>query len=456
MENNPIKVRFSQLKSFILYILIFVTLFVVTSLYTLQVNKVQVMWDGVFYFSTLRSAFFDLDVNYINEAQQYPWMTRTYGESLPNGLISNPFPVGSAILWSPFYAIADLICRTEMTSPCDGFGKVYVAAVMIGTVFWGTLGIFLTHIVLKVLFPTTPIGLRVLAILTTLLGTPLVFYLSVDVDYAHGNQFFAVGLLIFMTVTLLRKETVNILDGLAYGMTIGLVFLVRWQDVIFGLFAIPVLMNLRRTHRLGFALATGVGLSVAALPQLLIWRVLYGSWLTVPQSGNFLNPSNAEPLKFFFSTWNGVFLWHPLILFGLVGLARLFRYPRLGRSYVWYILAVVTGVSIVMEVFISMIARDWWAGGAFGQRRLVSLAPLICVGILQLFEEMRLVHPWIHLGFRVVMVLLIALNLLTLLRYHQGALPFNPSDPSNYLSRQVYDHYDYGRRFTDLLTGQKP
>lgn len=449
-------------------------LFAALSLYVLRMNPPEVRWDGMFYFSTLRSAYFDRDIDYTNEAQRFPWMARTYGQPLPSGLLSNPFPVGSAILWSPFYAVADRLCHGDPAGQCSGYEPVYVAGVMVGTVFWGTLGLALCALALRSLFPTASPGLAGLAILTVALGTPLLFYLTVDVDYAHGNQFFAVALLLFLTARILGGGSAGPWSGFAYGLAVGLAFLIRWQDLVFGLLAVPVTLALPRHRRWAFALAAGAGLVVGMLPQLLVWRALYGSWLTIPQSGSFLSLANAAPLAFFFSTWNGVFLWHPLVLLALVGLLEYFRRPVGGPGAAsaaggpgvasavggpgaaWVALGVAAGLIIVAEVGVSMLALDWWSGGAFGQRRLVSLAPLLCVGMLQIYEGARAAPGWRRALLVALVALLVALNLLTLLRFHQGALPFNPADPSNYLSRQVYGHYDYARRLGDLLTGHKP
>jgi hypothetical protein len=52
--------------------------------------------------------------------------------------------------------------------------------------------------------------------------------------------------------------------------------------------------------------------------------------------------------------------------------------------------------------------------------------------------------------------MLIAWNCLTIVRYQQGRLPFNPADKNWYASRQTYGHFDYGQRFSDILLGRRP
>lgn len=55
-----------------------------------------------------------------------------------------------------------------------------------------------------------------------------------------------------------------------------------------------------------------------------------------------------------------------------------------------------------------------------------------------------------------LLVVLISLNGLTLLRYYQKKLPFDPANPVWYASGRVYGHFDFVRRFGDLLGGRNP
>jgi hypothetical protein len=100
-----------------------------------------------------------------------------------------------------------------------------------------------------------------------------------------------------------------------------------------------------------------------------------------------------------------------------------------------------------------MMVEDWWAGGAFGQRRLVSILPLLAIGLHEVTGRVtqRAVAGPTCAGIAGV---LIAWNVLTLVRYYQGRLPFNPPLPASYSSGVPYGHYEYGRRFKDILFGR--
>lgn len=142
-----------------------------------------------------------------------------------------------------------------------------------------------------------------------------------------------------------------------------------------------------------------------------------------------------------------------IALNGLLFYPRRF-FPSWGRKSV--ALRVLLLVTTCLAFIAGLMIIDWWAGGSFGQRRLVSIYPLWGIGLLHIFhlsKNWRAPARWALNG---LIVVLIAWNCLTLWRYQQGLLPFNPSDPNWYVSHQPYGHYDYAHRFADILLGRKP
>ena len=101
--------------------------------------------DEVGYFANLRSLWFDHDVSFDNEYRYFydrgiavAW---TFYESYlvretATGLRYSYWTVGPAILWSPFYAVADVTTRIRRAFgsevPADGFSRPYLRAVTFG------------------------------------------------------------------------------------------------------------------------------------------------------------------------------------------------------------------------------------------------------------------------------------------------------------------------------------
>ena len=99
--------------------------FAVTLSVALRVHALSLHSDGMFYFAQLRSLYFDRDIDFRNEARQFPWISATFGQPLPNGRLANPFAVGAPIHWSPFYAVADSLCKTGGSGNCHGYTTDY-------------------------------------------------------------------------------------------------------------------------------------------------------------------------------------------------------------------------------------------------------------------------------------------------------------------------------------------
>ncbi len=65
--------------------------------------------------------------------------------------------MGSALLWSPFYAVADVVVRVrramgDSSIAADGFSQPYVAAVAYGSAVYGWLSLMLSVVIARRLF----------------------------------------------------------------------------------------------------------------------------------------------------------------------------------------------------------------------------------------------------------------------------------------------------------------
>src|SRR6185503_7711262 len=106
--------------------------------------------DEVEYFSYLRSLWFDHDVSFENEYRyfydhrvaQTADFHQTFLElQTATGRRINYGTMGCAVLWAPFYGVADLATRVMRTMghavEADGYSQPYVSAVAYGSAFYG-------------------------------------------------------------------------------------------------------------------------------------------------------------------------------------------------------------------------------------------------------------------------------------------------------------------------------
>src|SRR6266542_1316807 len=181
--------------------------------------------DEVQYFSYLRSLWFDHDVSFENEYEyfydhriaQSADFHRTFLEiETATGRRINYGTIGCAILWSPFYAIADLWARalraTGSAIAVDGYSRPYVSAITYGSAFYG----FAT-IVLAIRAARRIVGGRALSSgLAVWAGTPLLFYMYIAPPFSHAPSAFAVAL--FVTVWLHVRQTWSVPGVVAVGL----------------------------------------------------------------------------------------------------------------------------------------------------------------------------------------------------------------------------------------------
>ena len=113
--------------------------------------------DEIEYFAFLRSWWFDRDVSFDNEYRYFydRGISRAFGFEktfltlqTPTGLRLNFGTVGCAILWAPFYAVADVgvhvARRFGSEVPADGFSRPYLAAIAYGSAVYGFLAVLLS------------------------------------------------------------------------------------------------------------------------------------------------------------------------------------------------------------------------------------------------------------------------------------------------------------------------
>jgi hypothetical protein len=188
--------------------------------------------DEIQYFSYLRSLWFDGDVSFENEYQHFYDRNVGRGEGFhatfleqytEAGRRPSFATVGSALLWAPFYATADLLTRLT-GGPADGYSRPYVAAVAYGSAFYGFLAVLLSIAAAR-----RTAGPGLLAGVVVWLGTPLLFYMYVSPPYSHACSAFAVAL--FVTIWLRVRHSWSIGGAIALGLSGALMATVREQDV---------------------------------------------------------------------------------------------------------------------------------------------------------------------------------------------------------------------------------
>ena len=374
--------------------------------------------DEVQYFAYLRSLWFDRDVSFENEYRYFhdAGIARAHGfaethleRTTATGLRLNFGTVGSAILWSPFYALADLYVVTANAMgreiPRDGYSKPYIVAVCYGSLVYGLLAVLLSiHAASRVVNDRSA---AVAGGLVVWIGTPLLFYMYVAPVMAHATAAFMVALFI---VIWLRVRAEWRLGGIAVLAVAGaLMVMVREQDITYiAAPAIDYLWTLRKrgaaqSKAVVSAIAVGaVAFGIAYLPQALSYVQLNGGVRPEGSVMNKMNWASPHAFKVLADPEHGFFFWTPLGLIAFAGVIVLGWMLWNGRITTAEPAPQALGIALVVmlagQVYILGSLGTWSAAGAFGQRRFVGASALLVLGIA------TLVHLAAHTRARVPLI----------------------------------------------------
>jgi hypothetical protein len=349
--------------------------------------------DEVQYFSYLRSLYFDHDVSFENEyryfhdrgiAQSAGFHETFLERETDVGRRVNYGTIGSALLWLPFYALADAWTRVSGTADANGFTQPYIAAVAYGSAFYGFLAVLLSARAAatamegrRLLFPT----------LLVWLGTPLLFYMYVAPPFAHACSAFAVALLVNVWLHVRQRWTAG--GAFTLGLAVALAGMVREQDAFLAVgpaldFVVHQYRNARQPdfqlpRVLRATLAGILGTALGFAPQLAAYTALNGYPGPAAHVSRKMYWTSPWGLNVLASPHHGFLFWTPLALLALLGLFLL--KDRL--------VALSLLVMAASQVYVAGSVQSWTVAGAFGQRRFVCLTVVLVIGLAALWNAAR-------------------------------------------------------------------
>jgi len=346
--------------------------------------------DEIEYFSYLRSAVFDRDLEFGNEYRHFydadpealQGFKRTFLDLREprTGRHINFAPLGSGLLWSPFYLLAHLGVLAARSAgvevAADGFSWPYVAAVCYASALYCFLGLLLIHDALRRHGCREPAASWSVA--AVWLATPVLYYMALAPAFSHACSVFTVSLLLWLALRVRERGLGRWRDWVCVGGVGGLAGLVREQDALFLVAPAVWLVIETVRHRAWMAgVARAGALAVAAAlvfcPQLLAYRAINGSFgpsRLVARKMTFTSPHFFEVLL---DPGHGLLLWSPVLALALVGLFLGWR----SRPGTVAVLALALG----LQVWINGSVESWSQAGAFGARRFVSATPVFAWGL---------------------------------------------------------------------------
>lgn len=355
--------------------------------------------DEIEYFAYLRSAAFDRDLEFGNEY-------RYFHDRDPDGLAGfaatfldlreprtarhiNFAPLGSALLWSPFYAIAHLGVLAARaggaTVAADGFSAPYVASACYASWIYGGLGLLLVHDALR-RFAGARDADAAWATVALLYASPLLYYMTIAPGFSHATSVFAVAALVWLTLDA-RARDGSFLRWAMVGAMGGIAALVREQDALF--LAVPLGLlcaDAMRTRQWRRPMIRGLVTMAAAVlffvPQLLAYRAINGGLGPSRLVTRKMTYSSPHFLQVLFDPGHGLFIWAPLLLLAVVALVALALRRR-------DVVAAALLVALLLQAWINGSVESWTQAGAFGSRRFVGATIVFAWGLTAAVAALR-------------------------------------------------------------------
>lgn len=384
-------------------------------------------WDTFGYYLYLPAKFIYndpalLQQDWLNTIIEKYETTATFyqGYKMDNGNWIIKYTMGLAILWTPFFFLADFIAPI-LGYEADGFSVPYQVSLILGTIFYFIIGLIYMLKVLRHFFSDQVTAITLLLIT---LGTNYFQLAYLGTLLSHVVLFGGYSALLWYTIKWHEKPKLKY--AVLIGLICGFTTLARPSEMTSIL--IPLLWGIHSKEsflqkiKLIKENLSHVGLLIVATilagsPQLFYWKAMTGSWVYYsydnPGEGfEFLSPYTFQYL---FSFRKGWLIYTPIIAFGLAGLIYLYKVKRE--------IFLALSIFMVAEIWFCSSWSTWWyAGGSYSARAMVSSYAVVAVGLgftIQYFFQLSKTLRATTFG---ILGLLFILNLFQTWQYQAGVI----------------------------------
>ena len=269
-------------------------------------------------------------------------------------------------------------------------------------------------------------GIALLAAISIVFGSAIVDYGLFEAHYPHALAAMTVAAYFYWWLRTRPERSAR--QWVVLGLLAGLMALMYWINAI--LLLLPALdmlalfwraLRARDWRAIGGMVGQGLIFLVAILlafsPQMIAWRILYGSLFTIPHGASFAEPGGFNAIEMIFSPEHGQLLWAPITCVGMIGMG-------------WYIARKRWEGALVLLAFTlyflyNATLGSWHGGGPFGLRRIANVLPLLAPGLAAILV-------WLARRRRGAALTICALcltwNMGLLLRFQTYLIPHHPNE----------------------------
>jgi hypothetical protein len=335
------------------------------------------------YYVYARSIVHDGDIDFSNELQFF-----TKGENRFAGGVgvfnqktkrfTNQYTIGFPLLVLPFYATFSTAGSRWFPERYDLFFDQVIFC--LGSILLGVLGIWLSYKFVSYYF-SPQISLLATAIFWV--SSSLIFYFIFEPYLSHLASIFAVSA--FLCLWKAESIPINI-RAILMGIMAGIITMVRQEEIL--MISIPIVFavcspnfSFRQIPIFRLTILFIASFLLAFSIQMIVWRILTGSFLTYSYSasGQFFNLSSPQFFNVLFSSNHGLLIWHPILLICLLGL--IFSRTLSRSAKIAFVLA------FFCQLYVISSWTMWWMGHSFGNRGFLGLTPIFILGLAAFVKE---------------------------------------------------------------------
>ncbi len=335
--------------------------------------------DGYYYYVYLRSLQVDGDLDLTNDYQKWGNIFK-FGPTA-TGYARNIFGVGPALLWAPFFLLAHVLAligiQLGFPLSLDGMSRFHQVITFYGSLLFGWLAVLFCYSAARTLFGRAH---ALWAALAAALAGPLPYYCLTYASYSHAGAAMTTSLLVLLWIR--WRDAWTLRRWILWGAVAGLVVLVRPAMAAF--LMLPLFEGLRTIwaafqpdephphwRQIRGPLLGALAALLVFSPQLLAWKIIFGSFWQVPQGEGFMRWTDMLWPSTLFSPRNGLFTSAPLMVLALLGLVIAIKSRR------WLIPLALVFIGILLT---NGAVYDWWGWG-FSARRFTAALPIFVLGL---------------------------------------------------------------------------
>lgn len=271
---------------------------------------------------------------------------------------------GIAFFYCPFYLIAKIFAAADST----GYEPIYSWLIHYGCIFYVVVGLWYVKKTLLLFFNEI---ITSISILLLFFGTNLFYYTVSESESVHGILFFLTAVFIYHVIK--WYQTNSRTSFLVFMTTVGFICLIRPTEALLLLFPMligvshlkDIKIKFQNIVRLKWFLLFGCLLfMLPLLPQLFYWKIQSGHFLFFSygsSEGFFWN--DPQIINVFFSFRKGLFIYTPIMIFGIAGFLLLYK----KNKAVFYPVILY----FIINSYLISCWWDWSYGGSFGMRPFV-------------------------------------------------------------------------------------